>query len=86
MNSKVLECMNQTVAEWANNPEDCRNVERFTKDQIRAAIREFAEMAQVSSMANSLDADWDDANRSNCHIYNRDILRSALAIFGVEDK
>ena len=82
MNSKVLECMNQTVAEWVNNPKDCRNVEQFTKDQIRAAIREFAEMSNVMELAEFVDGNPE----GEFNFYWKDEVKQALAAFVVENK
>ena len=82
MNSKVMEGMNQTVAEWVNNPKDCRNVEQFTKDQIRAAIREFAEMVNLKTMADV--AYYAQGNESG--LDDRKIVEQALAAFGMEEK
>ena len=80
MNSKVMECTNQTVAEWVNNPKDCRNVEQFTKDQIRAAIREFAEMMKDRAIKVTF------GNGAVEYTVTQGMIRELRTAFGVDDK
>jgi hypothetical protein len=74
MTSKVMERLEN---EWLKSPYQISPAQ-FAASQIRAAIKEFAEMAEVLSMADSVDGEW-----NTDHV---DHVRQALAAFGVEEK
>ena len=72
MKSKVMERLDEAIRTLDYDDFNATEV----KDEIRAAIKEFAEMAEVMSMADSVDGEW-----NTDHV---DYVKQALAAFGVE--
>ena len=54
----------------------------FIESQIRAAIREFAEMSNVMELAEFVDG----SPENQFNFYWKDEVKQALAAFGVENK
>ena len=79
LKSKVMEDAYQN---WIDHWHREENHVSYVESQIRAAIREFAEMSNVMELAEFVDG----SPENQFNFYWKDEVKQALAAFGMEEK